>query len=364
VETPLTRPSSGAPAPNGRASGEVVLSVRDLWVEYWTPRGGFWAVRGATFDLHRGESLALIGESGSGKTTLGLALTRLLPQAGHLPRGSITYQHRGESVDVLALDDGRLRRFRWEECAMVFQGAQNSLNPVLTIRDQFVDTFRAHQRESRRAIEARTRDLLKMVQLDPERVLRAYPHELSGGMRQRVLIAMSLLLSPEILILDEPTTALDILTQRAIIEVLRRLKEQLGFATIFVSHDLSLAAELADRVATMYAGRIVELGPVEDIFYRPAHPYTAALLEAVPTVVGGPEALSAIPGSPPDLRNLPPGCPFHPRCAFAIERCRVEDVPTELVTAQQQVACFRWHDVRRDRRANGKAPSADPVQRS
>jgi peptide/nickel transport system ATP-binding protein len=317
-------------------------------------------VRGATFDLRKGESLALIGESGSGKTTLGLALVRLLPQSAQIPRGTITYQRQGQPVDVLALDPGRLRRFRWEECAMVFQGAQNSLNPVLTIRDQFVDTFRAHQRESSRSIEARARDLLKMVQLDPERVLRAYPHELSGGMRQRVLIAMSLLLSPEILILDEPTTALDILTQRAIIDVLRRLKEQLGFATIFVSHDLSLAAELADRVATMYAGRIVELGTVDDIFYRPAHPYTAALLDAVPTVVGGPESLSAIPGSPPDLRSLPPGCPFHPRCAYAIEACRAQDVPTELVSPQQEVACIRWREVRRDRRDDPEALASKP----
>jgi peptide/nickel transport system ATP-binding protein len=333
------------------ATDDTILSVRDLWVEYRTGRGRVQAVRGANFDLRSGESLALIGESGSGKTTLGLALVRLLPEAALIPRGSITYQRHGEAVEVLGLGLEQLRRFRWEECAMVFQGAQNSLNPVLTILDQFADTFRAHQHESGRAIEARARDLMRMVQLDPERVLRCYPHELSGGMRQRVLIAMILLLSPEILILDEPTTALDILTQRAIIDVLRRLKEQLGFATIFVSHDLSLAAELADRVATMYGGRIVELGTVEDIFYEPAHPYTAALLEAVPTVVGGPDTLSSIPGSPPDLRNLPSGCPFHPRCAFAIERCKVEDIPTELVSEQQQVACIRWREVRVDRRA-------------
>jgi peptide/nickel transport system ATP-binding protein len=357
VETPLTRPSSGTPAPNGRASREVVLSVRDLWVEYWTPRGGFWAVRGATFDLHRGESLALIGESGSGKTTLGLALTRLLPRAGRVPRGQVVY-HRddGQEIEVLRLGDERLRRFRWEECAMVFQGAQNVFNPVLTIRDHFLDTYRAHHRARSRVIEARATELLSMVQLDPDRVLRSYPHELSGGMRQRVLIALSLLLSPQVLILDEPTTALDILTQRAIIDVLRRLKDELGFATIFISHDLSLAAELADWVATMYAGRLVELAPVKEMFYGPAHPYTAALLDAVPTVVGGRETISAIPGSPPDLRNPPAGCPFHPRCAFAVDRCKEIDVPTELVTAGHEVACIRWRDVRRDRR-----PAAAPA---
>lgn len=334
------------------ADGDVVLSVNDLWVEYLSAGRSVRAVRGATFDLGRGESLALIGESGSGKTTLGLSLVRLLPRAGRLPRGSITYRRKGAAagLDVLALDADHLRRFRWEECAMVFQGAQNSLNPVLTIRDQFFDTVRAHRSSNGQDIQERAQHLLDLVKLEPERVLRSYPHELSGGMRQRVLIAMSLLLDPEVLILDEPTTALDILTQRAVIDVLRQLKEQLGFATIFISHDLSLAAELADRVATMYAGRIVEQGPVNDIFYGPAHPYTAALLEAVPTVIGSEDTLLAIPGSPPDLRNLPPGCPFHPRCTFAIDRCRSEDVPVESVSERQQVACFRWREVRHVRR--------------
>lgn len=327
------------------ADADVVLSVKDLWVDYRTTRGIVRAVRGATFDLHKGESLALIGESGSGKTTLGLALIRLLPTAATIARGSITYRRADAPIDVLGLDAERLRRFRWEECAMVFQGAQNSLNPVLTIGDQFVDTVAAHRRQNRREINERAHELLRLVQLEPERVLRAYPHELSGGMRQRVLIALSLLLQPEILILDEPTTALDILTQRAVIDVLRRLKEQLDFATIFVSHDLSLAAELADRVATMYAGRIVELGTVEDIFYRSAHPYTTALLEAVPRVVGDEEKLASIPGSPPDLLNLPSGCPFHPRCAFAVERCGSDEVPAEWVSTRHEVACLRWREL-------------------
>jgi peptide/nickel transport system ATP-binding protein len=337
-------------ATTDRPIAEPILTVRDLWVEYRAAGGAVRAVRGATFELHRNESLALIGESGSGKTTLGLALVRLLPEAAQITRGQIVYRVKGQALDALKLDESGLRRFRWEGCAMVFQGAQNALNPVLTVADQFADTVRAHRRESGRAIKARARDLLKLVQLEPERVLRAYPHELSGGMRQRVLIAMSLLLDPEILILDEPTTALDILTQRAIIDVLRRLKEQLGFATIFVSHDLSLAAELADRVATMYAGRIVEQAPVDDMFYQPAHPYTAALLDAVPTVVGEITAMTSIPGSPPDLRNLPSGCAFHPRCAFAIERCRVEDVPIESVSEHQEAACLRWRELQRDRR--------------
>ena len=343
------RPESVKVSDGGR--GEPILSVKDLWIEYVTARGPVEAVRGATFDLYKGESLALIGESGSGKTTLGLGLVRLLPRAARVARGRILRVRPEGPFDVLALRDDRLRRYRWEECAMVFQGAQNSLNPVLTVRDQFFDTVLAHRRQRSREIEERAAELLRMVQLEPERVLRSYPHELSGGMRQRVLIAMSLLLQPEILILDEPTTALDILTQRAIIDVLRRLKEKLGFATIFVSHDLSLAAELADRVATMYAGRIVELGPVDDIFYRTAHPYTRALLDAVPTVVGGEERLTSIPGSPPDLRNLPSGCAFHPRCSFAVAACRTEHVAMERVSDEQEVACLRWREFRQITRA-------------
>lgn len=343
-------PSEATAQASPVATGDLVLSVRDLWVEYRVGVSNVLAVRGASFDLHKGESLALIGESGSGKTTLGLSLVRLLPQEGRLPRGSITYRRNDQPIDVLALDSERLRRFRWEECAMVFQGAQNSLNPVLTIRDQFFDTMRAHRQAGGQEIQDRANELLGLVQLEPDRVLRSYPHELSGGMRQRVLIAMSLLLDPEVLILDEPTTALDILTQRAVIDVLRQLKQKLNFATIFISHDLSLAAELADRVATMYAGVIVEQGPVEDMFYGPCHPYTGALLDAVPTVIGIEEKLVSIPGSPPDLRNLPPGCPFHPRCQFAIDRCRTEEVSVEAVSDRQQVACFRWREVRQTRR--------------
>lgn len=333
-----------------RVEPDVVLSVRDLSIEYRAARGSLQAVRAASFDLRKGESLALIGESGSGKTTLGLALVRLLPRAARITAGAISYVDQGKPIDVLTMDEQHLRRFRWESCAMVFQGAQNSFNPVLTIGSQFRDTYRAHRSARGADLDERAADLLRMVQLEPARVLRSYPHELSGGMRQRVLIAMSLLLQPQVLILDEPTTALDILTQRAIIDLLKQLQSRLGFATIFVSHDLSLAAELADRVATMYAGRIVEQGPVDDIFYQPAHPYTAALLDAVPTVVAGDEALSAIPGSPPDLRNLPSGCPFHPRCAYAIDRCREEDIPLEQVSPRQMAACIRWRELRRDRR--------------
>ena len=328
------------------SSGQVVLSVQDLWLEYKARRGVVKAVRGATFQVRRGESLAVIGESGSGKTTLGLGLVRLLPRTARTVKGHVRYFRVGHEVDVLALPPNELRQFRWKECAMVFQSALNALNPVLRVSDQFADTARAHGGSFwGGAAHKRAQELLKLVQLDPDRVLRAYPHELSGGMRQRVLIAMCLLLDPQIVILDEPTTALDILTQRAVIDVLKSLRDQLEFSLIFISHDLSLAAELADQVATMYAGAVVEIGDVYEIFEQPRHPYTEGLIHAVPTVTGELEQLFSIPGSPPDLIELLPGCKFAPRCPYAVERCRVEEPTPEEVGPGHLVACYNWNQV-------------------
>jgi len=337
---------------------DKVLSVRDLEVGYATDRGRVRAVRGVSFDLADDESLAFIGESGSGKTTIGLAVVRLLPQTASIGRGEIVFRTAsGEDLDLTTLDDEALRRFRWRECAMVFQSALNALNPVMRIRDHFADTARDHGGANGalkgRALTERATECLRLVQLDPERVLGSFPHELSGGMRQRVMIALGLLLNPRVLILDEPTTALDVLTQRAIIEVLRDLKDEHRFAMIFVSHDLSLAAELADRVATTYAGRIVELGAVKQLFYHPRHPYTVGLLDAVPTLAGGQQELSSIPGSPPDLIDMPTGCKFHPRCPYATDKCREEDPPLMEVALAQTAACWHWEQVGSDWEARG-----------
>lgn len=268
---------------------EPVLKVRDLTVEYHGADGHervHQAVREVSFDLYPGESIALIGESGCGKTTLALALLRLLPKLGKIAQGSVAYRGRdGTVTDVLALPEKKMRQFRWAEAAMVFQGAMNSFNPVLKIWDQMVDTVRAHEpRATKKQILQRSEHALREVELEPGRVLKAYPHELSGGMRQRVLIAMAILLEPQILLLDEPTTALDILTQRRIVDLIYDLHSRLDFAMIFVSHDLAVAAELASRVATMYDGEMVELGDVRDIFYRPQHSYTQHLIGSVPTV--------------------------------------------------------------------------------
>ena len=332
---------------NGQGGQDPVLRVEGLSVEYRTPAGVVCAVRDVTFDLHLNESLALIGESGCGKTTLGLALLRLLPKLGRTSAGAIRYRRRdGHVIDLLELDGDELREFRWKECAMVFQGAMNSFNPVLRVWDQMLDTVRAHKAMSRDEVRDRSVKLLRMVQLEPDRILKAYPHELSGGMRQRVLIAMALLLDPPVIILDEPTTALDILTQRAIIEVLRSLRQELDFAMIFISHDLALAAELADRVATMYAGRVVEQGAVRDIFYQPRHPYTVGLIKAVPPVVGDLPEIASIPGAPPSLLLLPSGCSFHPRCPYARDRCAQEDPVLTGVGVGHEVACHYWQEVR------------------
>lgn len=343
-----------------RPDEQAVLRVRDLEVSYRAGRGAVRAVRRVSFDLLEGESLALIGESGSGKTTLGLSLVRLLPRSAVVSRGQVEFTgERGRTIQVLKLNDEELRRFRWVECAMVFQSALNALNPVMRIRDHFADTFRAHKNSgmnmAKEDRKARAEECLRFVALDPERVMKSFPHELSGGMRQRVMIGLGLLLRPRLLILDEPTTALDVITQRSIIEVIRRLKRDLHFAMIFVSHDLSLAAELADRVATMYAGRIVELGDVERIFYKPCHPYTVGLLRAAPTLTGDQEVLASIPGSPPDLIDLPPGCKFHPRCPYATDKCRAEDPPLLDVGPAQASACWHWDRVAADWEA-GKVP--------
>lgn len=324
---------------------QATLSVQNLSIEYAARRGKVRAIRNVSFDVQRGEALALIGESGSGKTTLGLGVVQLLPTTAKITQGKALYHRQGTTIDALALKGKALREFRWQECAMVFQSALNSLNPVLKISDQFGDTAKAHGYLQGRALKERSEKLLQMVRLDPDRVWRSFPHELSGGMRQRVLIALGLLLEPQLLILDEPTTALDILTQRAIIDVLRDLRKQLDFSMILVSHDLSLAAELADRVATMYAGKLVEMANVDDAFYQACHPYTLGLVKSVPTISADVKDLRSIGGSPPDLIQLPSGCKFHPRCTFATERCRQTEPDVEQVADAHQVMCHEWRNV-------------------
>ena len=318
---------------------EVVLSVENLSIVYHTSRGDVRATNNVSFQMRKGEAMALIGESGSGKTTISLSLIRKLPKNAEVTAGRILYNRENQIRDVLELSKREMRAFRWNDCAMVFQGAQNAFNPVLKIHKQFEDTARAHGWTDRRKVRERAMKLLRLVRLDPARVYDSFPHELSGGMKQRALLALSVLLSPQIVILDEPTTALDILTQRAIIDVLNDMQDELGFSIIFISHDLALAAEMADTVATVYAGEVVEIGNVNEMFYRPLHPYTLGLLASVPKLEQHEDHMMSIPGTPPNLINPPTGCKFHPRCQFATEKCQV-DVPV-LVDYEHLAAC--WH---------------------
>jgi peptide/nickel transport system ATP-binding protein len=329
------------------AQWEPVIVVRNLSVEYLTPRGVVKAVRNVNLEVYKGETLFIVGESGSGKSTLGFALLNLVPQPGYVKEGEVLYRVDGNEVNLMKLPPDEQREFRWKHVSMVFQAALNSLNPVMRVWDQLYDTIKAHDRNvSREEAYEKVRNLLSLVRLDADRVLRAYPHQLSGGMRQRVMIAMALLLDPKIVILDEPTTALDLLTQKNIIEVLKNIKSKLGTTMIFITHDLSLAAELADRVAVMYAGRIVELGDVYEVFYRPKHPYTYALMKTVPKLTSVDEELYPIPGSPPDMVNMPPGCKFHPRCPYAADVCKQVEPPDEWVASGHLVACHLWRELK------------------
>src|SRR5579864_4603541 len=303
------------------------LDIRDFSVVYRTPGGDVQAVRQVNLELYAGEVVGLVGESGSGKSTLAYGACRLLRAPALITSGSVRYLGRrlAEPVDILKMRPDELRRLRWREIAIVFQSAMNALNPVLNVRDQLLDVIHAHLRMPRDEARERAASLLEMVGI-PRSRLRSYPHELSGGMRQRVMIAMALATESEVVIMDEPTTALDVVVQRDILAQIVELKDRLGFSILFITHDLSLLLELADRIAVMYAGQFVEIATSDEIHREASHPYTKGLLNSFPSLRGPRRELAGIPGSPPDLRNPPPGCPFVPRCGYARPECRDVDM--------------------------------------
>ncbi|MDR0959629.1 MAG: ABC transporter ATP-binding protein [Propionibacteriaceae bacterium] len=325
------------------ASDETILDIRDLHVDYGYDERPTHVLRGVDLTVRRGEVLGLAGESGCGKSTLAYAATRLLPPPGLITGGEVWITGADdEKRDWLRLTDTQLRHARWSDVAVVFQGAMNSLNPVHRIGRQLTDAIRAH-RPHTSAAERHERgiELLELVGIDPDRI-RAYPHELSGGMRQRVMIAMALALEPRLLIMDEPTTALDVVMQRQILEQIADLRARLGFSVVFITHDVSLLIEIADRIAIMYAGEIVESGPARSLYHHPRHPYTAGLLSSFPPLHGPRRDLGGIPGSPPDLAALPAGCPFAPRCAWADDHCRTDHPhATKLDDGARDVACWK-----------------------
>jgi peptide/nickel transport system ATP-binding protein len=324
-------------------AGQPLLEIKGLNVDYGVGDAAVHAVMGADLVLHSSEVLGLAGESGSGKSTLAYAAIRLLRPPGLITGGEVRYHAApGQSVDLLAADEEQLRRLRWAHIAVVLQSAMNALNPVIRIGIQLTDVLQAHRQGSEREAEqARAAELLEMVGISADR-LKSYPHELSGGMRQRVMIAMALALEPRLVILDEPTTALDVVTQREILEELIALRERLGFAVLFITHDLSLLVEVTDSIAVMYAGRIVERAAASSLFRAARHPYTLGLLSSFPPLHGAHRQMTGIPGSPPDLRALPRGCVFHPRCGYAMDRCRTQEPPLVPLRGQggRLAACW------------------------
>ena len=309
-----------AAPPRRSASTEVLLDVRDLTVRFRTHDGTIHAVNGVTFQLARGERLGLVGESGCGKSVTNLAIIRLLPKpAGRIEAGSVLF----DGQDVVKLDEADVREIRGRDIAMIFQDPMTSLNPVLTVDEQMIETIVAHRKLTKSEARARAIELLGMVGIpQPEKRLKSFPHQFSGGMRQRVMIAMALALEPKLMIADEPTTALDVTIQAQVLELISRLTTETGTSLVLITHDLGVVAGMTDRINVMYAGFIVETATTGDLFEAPSHPYTVGLLHSMPRVddrEGDP--LIPIEGRPPDMRNAPTGCPFAPRCAWRIEAC-------------------------------------------
>ncbi len=319
---------------------DTILEVKNLKLYYHTSKGAVKALDDVSFKLFKGETLGLVGESGCGKTTTGVALLRMPSPPGRIEDGSRIIL---DGRDIIPLSDKEIRKsVRWEQVAMVFQGAMNCLTPVYTIGKQMLETLHEHRDMDKVQATELIKEYLGLVGLPPE-VMGRYPHELSGGMKQRIVIATALFLKPKLVILDEPTTALDVIVQAQIINLLKKLKKTFDLSFIFITHDLSLEAEISDRICVMYAGKIAELGTNQQIYGKqgPMHPYTEKLLQATPLLRKKVDNLSYIPGTPPDLIDPPKGCRFHPRCHRAVDQCREEEPPLLEVEPGHMVACWR-----------------------
>ena len=330
----------------------TLLEVKGLKTYFFTEEGVVQAVNGISYKLDKGELLAIVGESGCGKSVGVMSLIRLIPQPpGKIVAGEVLF----EGKDLLQMSDDDIRQVRGNRIAMIFQDPMTSLNPVLTIGFQIMEALELHLGMDKEQARKRAIELLEMVGIPgAEKRLDDYPHQFSGGMRQRVMIAMGLSCNPQLLIADEPTTALDVTIQAQIVDLVKTLQKQIGMAIIWITHDLGVVAGIADRVIVMYAGKIVEEAEVHDLYSNPHHPYTLGLLKSIPRLdQGHDEKLIPIEGLPPDLVDLPPGCPFAPRCSYKVDVCTQEDPPTEYVTPLHRVACWRWEDVIADQSKNG-----------
>jgi peptide/nickel transport system ATP-binding protein len=371
--------SSSGPNSSGRNRqvADLLLEVRGLSVDYGFGEHAVHAVDDVSLTIRRGEVVGLAGESGSGKSTLAYAVTRLLRDPGVItggeaffydwPKGSYRAAdaggtaHQPRLVDLLTDDRDVVRAVRWSDIAVVFQSALHALNPVLRIGSLIDDVLKTHEKEMSRAQrKARAAELLELVGISADR-LSSYPHELSGGMRQRVMIAVAVALQPSLLVMDEPTTALDVVIQREILESLMELREKLGFSVLFITHDLSLLIEIADTIAVMYAGRLVEKAPAKALFRAPRHPYTYGLTRSFPSLHGDKKTMTGIEGSPPDLRKVPSGCPFHPRCAWAMDICATQDPPVLTLhdaSGTREVLCWLQDGAHEVPPELGKVPPA------
>jgi oligopeptide/dipeptide ABC transporter ATP-binding protein len=316
---------------------EKVLEVKNLRIHYETPRGDVIAVNGINFHVYKGETLGLVGESGCGKSTTVMGILRLVQPPGRIVGGEVLLN----GMDILALNEAELRQVRWRHASLIPQGAMNSLNPVMRVRDQIADGITTHEpRISRAELKERILELLSLVGL-PARVYDLYPHELSGGMKQRVCIAMAIALNPSLIIADEPTSALDVVVQRVVAQTLLEVKQRLGVSMILIGHDMGLQAQLVDRIAVMYAGNIVEVAPVKEIFDNPLHPYTQLLIASIPSIKER-KPLKVTEGLTHDLRNPPPGCIFQFRCPQVMEQCRRITPPLRELRPEHYVACHLY----------------------
>ncbi|MFB0522673.1 MAG: ABC transporter ATP-binding protein [Candidatus Bathyarchaeia archaeon] len=313
-----------------------LIEVTDLKAYYKTPIGDVKAVNGVNFTLGEKEIFGIAGESGCGKTTLAKSVLGLLKPPGYIYGGKMLFK----GTDLLSLDEESLREIRGSQISYIPQSSMNALNPVMRILDQIKDMIRAHENWPKEKVEEKSMQLLKMVAL-PERCSQMFPHQLSGGMKQRAIIDIAIALSPALLIADEPTTALDVVVQRAVLQVIAEIKEKIGSSIVLITHDMAVHAEVADRMAIMYAGKIVEIGNAYDIFQNPLHPYTKALISSIPTIEER-RKLTGLHGRPPNLIDPPSGCGFHPRCAFATERCKRENPVPREIKPGRTVACHLY----------------------
>lgn len=319
-----------------------LLEIRSLTTQFLTEDGVVRAVEDVSLEIYQGEILSLVGESGCGKSVTGLSLLRLIPiPPGQIVSGEILFEGR----DLLRLTEKEMEKVRGNEISMIFQEPMTSLNPVFTIGTQIVEALQLHQHLDKKEARRKAIEMLHRVRIpSPEIRIDSYPHQLSGGMRQRAMIAMALSCQPKLLIADEPTTALDVTIQAQVLRLLKEIQQEMGMAVMLITHDLGVVSEIADRVAVMYAGRIVEAGPLETLFGNMRHPYTRGLLESIPQLEEKKERLNAIPGQVPNPLDLPSGCKFHPRCYLAIDKCSKEEPPLFRVNGNHFSRCIRWRE--------------------